>query len=116
MINRVFITPKDIADIGYFFLDAEHERKFLRQINIELMGIMTEEEALKVKQRTLDSLKEKRLVVLLKSAEKIYGNTATDINFPSQKNRERRYVQHKNKRNKKHKKHSGGQSHESEQH
>ena len=73
MKNTVFITHKDIADIGYYFLDAEHERKFLRQINIELMGITSEEEAQIFKQLTLDSLKEKRLVVLLKSAKRDFS-------------------------------------------
>lgn len=69
MNNRIFITHKDIANIGYFFLDADHERKFLRRINNDIMGIFSEEEALRLKKRTLNSLKERRLGVLLKSSE-----------------------------------------------
>ena len=71
MSDQVFITHEDIAKIGYYFLDAEHERRFLRCINKELMGIITREEALRLKKRTLNSLKEKRLVILSGSVKQL---------------------------------------------
>ena len=64
-------ADEDIANIGYYFLDAEHERRFLRCINKELMGIITREEALRLKKRTLNSLKEKRLVILSGSVKQL---------------------------------------------
>jgi len=70
MNTRIFITHKDLAKIGYYFLDPNQEQTFIRSLNKELLGIGSEQEAVRIKKRTLNSLKRKRLEVLLKSAEK----------------------------------------------
>lgn len=74
MNKKALITHEDIANIGYYFLDPDQEKEFLKSINRELIGIMSEQEAFMIKQRTLEYLKKKRLDVLSKSAE----NTADE--------------------------------------
>lgn len=74
MNKKTLITHEDIANIGYYFLDPDQEKEFLKSINRELIGIMSEQEAFMIKQRTLEYLKKKRLDVLSKSAE----NTADE--------------------------------------